>query len=254
MELQCAILSIATGETTNLNPPTLKSPFLQKKRAWKPQQSIPWILRPSQHYLWNAKVRQEEWHNNSDGIGRCNIVPSQGRCRHPLQDLILPKRQWQHFGSSHLVVRQHWKHYIQAHHKHIVRCHLGNQGWHPPHCSQQDWHTLNLFGSSYSNVLWELPGFCHHDDWLVAGPAMHSCVTFRNKSMNSTTKSPKKMITHMFHRHIPNYTSPTISNLDPRQCNHPHNAKTRIKVGGDIAQQARLPAFAQFHWAPQSKF
>jgi hypothetical protein len=32
-----------------------------------------------------------------------------------------------------------------------------------------------------------------------------------------------KMITCMFHRCIPNYTSPTVSHLDPRQCNHPDN-------------------------------
>ncbi len=56
----------------------------------------------------------------------------------------------------------------------------------------------------------------------------------------------RKMLTHMFHRHIPNYSSPTVSHLDPRQCNHPNNATTRINVGGDRAQQARLPAFAQF--------
>jgi hypothetical protein len=45
----------------------------------------------------------------------------------------------------------------------------------------------------------------------------------------------RKMLTHMFHRHIPNYTSPTVSHLDPRQHNHPDNAMTRINVGGDMA-------------------
>ncbi len=55
----------------------------------------------------------------------------------------------------------------------------------------------------------------------------------------------RKMPTHMFHRHIPNYSSPTFSHLDLRQRNHPNNAATRINVGGDRAQQARLPAFAQ---------
>ncbi len=55
-----------------------------------------------------------------------------------------------------------------------------------------------------------------------------------------------KMLTHMFHRHIPNYSSPTVSHLDPRQHNHPNNAVTRINVGGDRALHARLPAFAQF--------
>jgi hypothetical protein len=35
----------------------------------------------------------------------------------------------------------------------------------------------------------------------------------------------QKMLTHMFHRHIPNY--------NPRQRNHPDNATTQINVGGD---------------------
>ncbi len=56
-----------------------------------------------------------------------------------------------------------------------------------------------------------------------------------------------KMLTHMFHRHIPNYSSPTVSHLDPRQHNHPDNAATRIKLGGDMARQASLPAFVQFN-------
>jgi hypothetical protein len=56
----------------------------------------------------------------------------------------------------------------------------------------------------------------------------------------------QRMLTHMFHKHIPNYSSPTISHLNPRQRNHPYNAETRINVGGDMACQARLPAFAQF--------
>ena len=40
------------------------------------------------------------------------------------------------------------------------------------------------------------------------------------------------MLTHMFYRHIPNYTSSTVTHLDPRQRNHPNNAVTRINVGG----------------------
>ena len=57
----------------------------------------------------------------------------------------------------------------------------------------------------------------------------------------------RKMLTHMFHRHIPNYSSQTVSNLDPRQRNHPDNTETRNNVGGNAAWQARLPAFTQFH-------
>jgi hypothetical protein len=56
----------------------------------------------------------------------------------------------------------------------------------------------------------------------------------------------RKMITHMFHRHMPNYTFPTDSHLNPRQHNYPDNVKTQQNVGGDMAQQARLPVFTQF--------
>ena len=57
----------------------------------------------------------------------------------------------------------------------------------------------------------------------------------------------RKMLTHMFHRHIPNYSSQTVSHLDPRQRNHPDNTETQNNVGGDPAWQARLSAFTQFH-------
>ncbi len=56
-----------------------------------------------------------------------------------------------------------------------------------------------------------------------------------------------KIPTNMFHRHIPNYSSQTVSHLDPRQQNHLDNTETQNNVGGDAARQARLPAFTQFH-------
>ena len=54
-----------------------------------------------------------------------------------------------------------------------------------------------------------------------------------------------KMIENMFHRYIPLLLT-TPSDQDPRQCNHPNNARSQIYVGGDAARQARLPAFSQF--------
>jgi hypothetical protein len=54
----------------------------------------------------------------------------------------------------------------------------------------------------------------------------------------------KQMTTQMFHRHIPTYTTPSVSHLDPRQRNNPNNAKTRKNVGGNITRQARLPPLA----------
>jgi hypothetical protein len=53
-----------------------------------------------------------------------------------------------------------------------------------------------------------------------------------------------RMVTQMFHLHIPAYTTPVVSHLDPRQRNNPNNAETRRNVGGDITGQARLPPFA----------
>jgi hypothetical protein len=54
----------------------------------------------------------------------------------------------------------------------------------------------------------------------------------------------KQMTTQMFHRHIPTYTTPSVSHLNPRQRNNPNNAETRRNVGGNMTQQVRLPPFA----------
>jgi hypothetical protein len=48
-----------------------------------------------------------------------------------------------------------------------------------------------------------------------------------------------KMITLMFHRHIPNYTSPIVSRLDPRQRKRSDNIETQRNARGDMAWQAR---------------
>jgi hypothetical protein len=39
----------------------------------------------------------------------------------------------------------------------------------------------------------------------------------------------QKMLTHMFHKHIPNYTTQTVSHFDPRQRNHSNNAAIRSR-------------------------
>jgi hypothetical protein len=57
----------------------------------------------------------------------------------------------------------------------------------------------------------------------------------------------KKMIKYRFHRHISNYYAPTVSHLDSRKRNHPDNAETWRNIGGNVSQQAILPAFSQFH-------
>jgi hypothetical protein len=44
----------------------------------------------------------------------------------------------------------------------------------------------------------------------------------------------KRMTKRMFHWHIPTYTTPSVSHLDPRQRNNCNNAKTRRNIGGDM--------------------
>ncbi len=151
--------------------------FLQKWAARQPQQSISWILQLSKHHLWNAKARQEEQHNNSDGIGWHNVVFSQGSCCHCLYDLILPRSQQRHPSFGHLELWPHQTHYIQAHHKRITQCRLGNQGGHPPH-----WRPIRL---AHTPSIQEQLGWCSSGVpqfssswWLVSGPVMSSSITF----------------------------------------------------------------------------
>ncbi len=91
-------------------------------------------------------------------------------------------------------------------------------------------HTPSAWARQWQCSLVDVP--CSSSWWLVAGQAMPFCTTLENKLKNSTTTSPAKMINRMFHRHIPNYTSPTASHLDPRQCTHPDNVETQRNVGG----------------------
>ncbi len=102
-----------TGETTNQNPPPPKSLILQKWAA-KPPWSPPQICWLYQHHIQNAKEGQEKRRSNSNVIGRHQIVPSQGSCRHFLQDPILPRSQRQHPDLRHLAVQPHWTHHLQA--------------------------------------------------------------------------------------------------------------------------------------------
>ncbi len=57
-----------------------------------------------------------------------------------------------------------------------------------------------------------------------------------------------QMLTFMSHRHILDMEPRRVSHLDPCQRNNPNNAKTRRNIGGNLACQVQLPAFAQFAW------
>ncbi len=79
--------------------------------------------------------------------------------------------------------------------------------------------------------------------WSSNAFLRYICKQFEQFSHNVS----KRMVTQMFHRHIPVYTTPAVSHLDPRQRNNPNNTKTRGNVGGDMTQQARFPPFALYH-------
>jgi hypothetical protein len=59
----------------------------------------------------------------------------------------------------------------------------------------------------------------------------------------------KKMLMHWLFRTIPDIATRVVSNEDPRQCNHPDNAKTRRNIGRNASQRVQLPAFSLFNWS-----
>ncbi len=77
--------------------------------------------------------------------------------------------------------------------------------------------------------LW-MPRVSHHDDWLLVKQRLFALHQKTSQRINHDVS--QKMTTRMFHRHIPNYTSPTVSHLDPRQRKHPDNVETWRNVGG----------------------
>ena len=56
----------------------------------------------------------------------------------------------------------------------------------------------------------------------------------------------KRMIRNLFYRHIPEI-EPKVSQLDPRQRNHPDNAETRRNVGGSLSRRAVLPPISLYN-------
>ncbi len=236
----------------NQNPLPLKTPILQKWTASKPPRSLPQICQLPQHHIPTAKEGQEKQPSNSYVIGRHHIVPSQGSYRHRLQDPILPRSQQWHPNLCHLAVQPHQTHHLQANQERATGRRLVNWRGHPPHCRQCNQHTLHLLGRSNGMFLGGCPVFLIMMIGRWSSDAFLNYIRKQVEEFNHDVS--RKMITSMFHRHIPMYTYPTVSHLDPRQRNQPDNVKTRRNIGGDMAWQARLPAFAQFHWALRSNF
>jgi hypothetical protein len=59
----------------------------------------------------------------------------------------------------------------------------------------------------------------------------------------------QRMTKIIFHRHIPTYTTLSVSHPDLRQRNNPNNVKTRRNVGGNMTLQFRIPLFALYNQA-----
>ena len=57
----------------------------------------------------------------------------------------------------------------------------------------------------------------------------------------------QKMLTHRSFWMIPDIAPRTVSNEDPRQCNHCDNAETRKNIGRNASQRVQLPAFSLFN-------
>lgn len=55
-----------------------------------------------------------------------------------------------------------------------------------------------------------------------------------------------QMLTFMSHQHVLDMEPWWVSHLDPCQCNHPNNAKTRKNIGGNMTQWIQLSALAHF--------
>jgi hypothetical protein len=54
----------------------------------------------------------------------------------------------------------------------------------------------------------------------------------------------KQMLTFWLFQTIPEIAPQVVSIIDPRQCNHRNNAKTRQNIGGNMSQQVQLPSFS----------
>ena len=55
-----------------------------------------------------------------------------------------------------------------------------------------------------------------------------------------------RMIHLQLHCHIPDL-EPAVYHLDPRERNHPYNAKTRSNIGGNLSRRVRLPAMSLYN-------
>ena len=57
----------------------------------------------------------------------------------------------------------------------------------------------------------------------------------------------RRMSRFHFHRHIP-VLEPAVSHLDPRERNHPDNAKKRINIGGNLSRRVCLSIISLYNW------
>jgi hypothetical protein len=77
---------------------------------------------------------------------------------------------------------------------------------------RRDWDTLHLLRGSNGDVPWWMPSLPNHDDRSLSSDAFLRYIRKQVEEFNHEVS--QKMLTHMFHRNIPDYSSPTVSHLD----------------------------------------
>ncbi len=103
---------------------------------------------------------------------------------------------------------------------------------------KEDIGTHLLRSSGNVNVLRPVSGLYNYDDWEVVQlriPPVHQ------KTSWAIQPQCGKQDAHI-------WNNPTILRVDPRIRNHADNAATHRNIGGDMAAQARLIAFALDYW------
>ncbi len=241
----------AAGKTTNQNPPPPKSLILQRWTAQKLPQSLPQICQLYQHHIWNAKPGQGNPRSNSYVIKWHHICPVRAAAAIVCRFLSYPGANdstpisaiWQYNLIEHITSRQIknalWD-AIPAIGEDTLQIAANEIGSHSIHLGA----AMAMFFGGCPLFFIMMIGCWSSDAFLLY---------IWKQVRDFTPNVSRKMITHMFHRHIPNYTSPTVSHLDPRQSNHPDNIETQRYVGGGHGLTNQVACFCPVWQSTTSK-
>ncbi len=223
----CKYLKVTQAKKQQTNILCLRNlHFFQGRETDRAQQPTPRILRLHIDRLQDAEERREERHSHPNVVRQLQHVPCQDRSCHRTQNQILQRSQQQHPHICFLAVqpyqpRQAMKDAIQAIGKDVLHIKKKEIGTH-----------LIRLGAAMAKFL---------GNYLVCLIMMIGCWSsnaflqyIQKQAEQFSHNVSKRMTKHMFHRHIPTYTTPSVSHLDPRQRNNPNNAKTRRNVGGNM--------------------